>query len=66
MTLVCLHAHTDGGSRQVRFNSLHKYVQNKTLILGDFNSVTDPCDRLLGNLDPTLDLLRDFLTDFNF
>ena len=66
MTLVCLCAHTDGGSRQALFNSLHKYVWNKTLILGDFNSVIDPCDRLSGNLDPTSDLLKNFLTDHNF
>ena len=35
----------------------------KTLLLGDFNSVTDSCDRLSGQLDGTSTILHDFLSE---
>ncbi len=42
------------------FRNLCQYVEGRTVVLGNFNSVTDNTDRLSGNLDATsvlLDLL---------
>ncbi len=45
---------------------MKSFCTARTVLIGDFNSVTSSSDRLSGNLDPTLQQLNDLLNGFNF
>ncbi len=47
------------------FTAIEVYISERLSLLGDFNSVTDPLDRLSGNLDRTSTQLFDLLLRHN-
>ncbi len=66
LMVTCIYAHSDPVLRSGLFNSLHTHFQNKIILLGDFNSVTNQYDRLSGSLDTTSACLDQLLWDHHF
>ena len=61
--LVTVYAPNDVHSRIKFFHELCTFVMDNTILLGDFNSVTDPADKLSGKLDGTSKELARLLRD---
>ncbi len=63
---MCIYAPNDPSQRKTFFDSVPSFCIEHTLLLGDFNSVTDVCDRSSSNLDPTSIQLQCMLASLNF
>ncbi len=61
--VIAIYAPPDRHQCQSFFDTIATWIlPGQTYILGDFNSVTDPVDRVSGKLDVTSSLLYDLLT----
>ncbi len=61
LNIICIYALTQPKEWKDFFMQLASFVTENTVLIGDFNSVTSPMDRLSGNLDSTSFLLHTFL-----
>ena len=66
MIVVCIYAPSDPSQRTTFFDCVPSFCTEHTLLLGDFNLVTDMSDRSSSNLDPTSLQLQHMLTSLNF
>ena len=64
--IVGIYVPTVLNDRCVFFHKLFEYCVPHTVLLGDFNSVTDVVDRFLGALDPTSSQLSHLLAQHSF
>ena len=59
--LVTVYAPTDPKERKLFFQEMVSFLDENTVLAGDFNSVVNDQDRLSGNLDATSGLLEDII-----
>ena len=64
--LICIYVPADAKNRCIFFEVMSTFLTSGTILLGDFNSITDPFDRLSGNLDGTSCMLDAILLNHNF
>ncbi len=64
--LVCIYAANNPSKRSNFFAQIPSFCTAHTLLIGDFNSVTESSDRMSGNLDPTSTQLQSLLNSNNF
>ncbi len=61
--VIAVYAPPDGNQCESFFDTIATWIlPGQTYVLGDFNSVTDPTDRVSGKLDVTSSLLYDLLS----
>ncbi len=63
--LTCIYAPNIPSERKQFFEEMKSFCTTRTILIGDFNSVTSSSDRLSGNLDFTLQQLNDLLNEFS-
>ena len=59
--VVGIYTPPDSSKRSTFFVQMSDFLIPITLLIGDFNSITDSCDRLSNNLDTTSVILQSFL-----
>ncbi len=64
--LICIYAPADAKNRHIFFEVMSTFLISGKILLRDFNSMTDPSDRLSGNLDGTSHMLDVILLNHNF
>ncbi len=63
--LTCIYAPNIPLERNHFFEEMKSFCTTRTVLIGDFNSVTSSSDRLSGNLDSTSQQLNNLLNGFN-